>query len=41
MTNIKTAREPFFRIVKRDNIPAWQAWVMRISAIVAAIFVGA
>lgn len=41
MTNHKTEREPLFRIVKRDNTIAWQAWLIRLGAVVVAIFVGA
>ena len=41
MTNIKTDREPLFRIVKRDNVPAWQGWLIRIAAVVAAFAAGA
>ena len=41
MTNVKTDREPLFRIIKRDNIPRGKAWVIRIAAVVIAILVGA
>ena len=41
MTGQKTEREPLFRIVKRDNVPRWQAWLIRIAAVVVAIFVSA
>ena len=39
MTNVKTDREPLFRIIKRDNIVPWKAWLIRIGAVVAAIFI--
>ena len=30
-------KEPLFHIVKRDAVPWWQAWLVRIGAVVAAI----
>ena len=39
MTGQKTEREPLFRIVKRDNVPRWEAWLIRIGAVVAALLV--
>lgn len=41
MTNIKTDREPLFRIVKRDDIGRGKAWGIRIGAVVIAILIGA
>ncbi len=41
MTNIKTDREPLFRIVKRDNVARGKAWGVRIGAVVIAILIGA
>ena len=41
MTNIKTDREPLFRIVKRDNVARGKAWGIRIGAVVIAILIGA
>ncbi|MFR5833313.1 MAG: ABC transporter permease [Acutalibacteraceae bacterium] len=41
MLNSKTGREPFFHLVKRDNIPKWQAWLIRGGAVVAALVLGA
>lgn len=41
MTGQKTEREPLFRIVKRDNIVQWKAWLIRIAAVVAAVFISA
>lgn len=35
----KSANEPLFHIVKRDALPSWLAWVMRIGSIVAALIV--
>ena len=32
-------KEPLFHIVKRDAVPWWQAWLVRIGAVVAAILV--
>ena len=34
--NVKTAREPLFHIVKRDDMPTWKAWVIRLTTIVIA-----
>lgn len=41
MTERKTEKEPIVRIVKRDNIPKWQAWLIRIAAVVIALLVSA
>lgn len=41
MANIKTDREPFFRIVKKDNVSRWKAWGIRIAAVVIAILISA
>lgn len=35
-----TDKEPLIRIVKRDNLPKWQAWLMRAAAVVIALFIG-
>lgn len=32
-------REPFFHIAKRDAIPWWQAWIIRILAVLAALLI--
>ena len=40
MTNTskaKTHREPLFHIVKRDDLAWWQAWLVRVGAIVIAV----
>ncbi len=38
---IKTHREPPFHVVKRDDMPSWQAWLIRIATIfVAFLLVG-
>ena len=37
MTGQKTEREPLFRIVKRDNVPRWAAWRIRMGEGVAAL----
>ena len=36
MTEKKKSREPLFHLVKRTNVPTWQAWVIRAGTIVAA-----
>lgn len=41
MTERKTEKEPIVRIVKRDNLPKWQAWLIRIAAVIVAIFISA
>ena len=41
MLNNKTEREPLFRIVKRDNIPKWQAWIIRAAAVIIALLISA
>ena len=40
MTLHNTDKEPLIRIVKRDNLPKWQAWLMRAAAVVIALFIG-
>ena len=38
---IKTHREPLFHVVKRDDMPTWKAWLIRLATIVIAfILVG-
>lgn len=41
MLNRKSEREPLFRIVKRDNLPKWQAWIIRIVAVFVALGISA
>lgn len=41
MLNNKTEREPLFRIAKRDNMPKWQAWIIRAAAVVIALLISA
>lgn len=41
MLNNKTGREPLFHLVKRDNMPKWQAWLIRGGAVVLALLVSA
>ena len=37
----KNRREPFFHVVKRDDMPTWQAWLVRAATIaVAFVIVG-
>ena len=39
MTNaVKAHREPIFHVVKRDDMPAWKAWIIRVATIVVAMF---
>lgn len=41
MTNtnkVKTHREPLVHIVKRDDMPSWKAWIIRIATIVVSVF---
>ncbi len=35
----KTIREPLIHITKRDAVPVWESWLVRIGAIVAAFIV--
>lgn len=35
-TAVKTQREPFFHVVKRDDMPWWKAWSIRAATIVIA-----
>ncbi|MBR3968704.1 MAG: ABC transporter permease [Clostridia bacterium] len=35
---VKTHREPFFHVVKRDDMPWWKAWSIRAATIVIAFF---
>ncbi len=35
---VKAHREPLFHIVKRDDMPAWKAWIIRIATIVISVF---
>lgn len=37
---IKTAHEPLIHITKRDSMVWWQAWLIRIIAVAAAILIG-
>lgn len=40
MTNtVKTHREPLFHVVKRDDMPTWKAWLIRVATIVVAMVV--
>lgn len=41
MLNNKTERETLFRIVKRDNMPKWQAWIIRAAAVIIALLISA
>ena len=34
-----TQHEPAVRIVKRDSIPTWKAWCIRLLAVVLAVLV--
>ena len=35
----KVKREPLFHVVKRDDMPAWKAWLVRIATIVIAMLI--
>ena len=38
---VKTHREPLFHVVKRDDMPQWKAWLIRIATIIISfIFIG-
>lgn len=41
MIKAKSDRVPLFHISKRDNVPKWQAWLIRGGAVVAALLVSA
>lgn len=34
---VKTHREPFMHVVKRDNMPAWKAWTIRLATVIIAV----
>jgi len=38
-TLVKTHREPLFHVVKRDDLPAWQAWLIRVATILIAFII--
>ncbi len=38
-TAVKTHREPLFHVVKRDDMPWWKAWLIRVVTIVIAFFI--
>lgn len=38
-TTVKSTREPLFHVVKRDDLPASKAWLIRIATIVIAFLV--
>ena len=40
-TNAKSVHEPLFHIVKRDALPWWKAWIIRIIAVILALIVSA
>lgn len=35
----KTHHEPLFHVVKRDDMPAWKAWIIRAATVVIGFFV--
>ncbi len=35
---IKTHREPLFHVVKRDDMPWWKAWLVRVVTVIIALF---
>ncbi len=38
-TAVKTHREPLFHVVKRDDMPWWKAWLIRVVTIVIAFLI--
>ena len=40
-TPAENAREPFLRIAKRDGLPLWRSWGVRILAVILALLVNA
>jgi len=40
-TTAENAREPFLRIAKRDGLPLWRSWGVRILAVILALLVNA
>ncbi len=39
MANKTTAKEPLFHIVKRDSLPSYKSWAIRIISVIAALIV--
>lgn len=39
MTKEKTFKEPLFHISKRGAVPIWQSWLIRIGAVIVAVFI--
>lgn len=37
--NLKTQHEPLFRVVKRDELPWWKAWLVRVATIIFAFLI--
>ena len=37
-TNVAKKHEPLFHVVKRDDMPNWKAWIIRLITIVIAFF---
>ncbi len=35
----KVKREPFFHVVKRDDMPGWAAWLIRLGTVIAAVLI--
>ncbi len=38
-SSVKTHREPLIHIVKRDDMPWWKAWLVRIAVIIISLFI--
>ncbi len=38
-TNVKKHHEPLVHIAKRDDMPGWQAWLIRLAAVLIGFFV--
>ena len=39
MSKEKTAKEPLFHITKRDPLPLWQSWLIRVAAVLIGILI--
>ena len=38
-TAVKKHHEPLFHIIKRDELPGWKAWLIRIATVIAGLIV--
>ena len=37
--SVKKHHEPLFHVVKRDDMPAWKAWLVRIATVLVGLVV--